>query len=96
MIISTLNFFWNNKNLQKKIVEEMKTLILYFFPKMRKNMVDPDRPQKTARCMRFLYWINKPTDIHAECVILIVFRWNNGHGKAPQYYVTRTLPVFKI
>ena len=35
-------------------------------------MVDPDRPQMTIRRMRIACCVTKATDIHSECVILIL------------------------
>jgi hypothetical protein len=62
-----------------KIVEKIKTHILYFitfcrnsaaYEIMWKNMVQPDRAQMTIWRMRFACWITKATDTHSECVIL--------------------------
>ena len=42
---------------------------------MWKNIVEPDRPQMTIRCLRFACWITKTTDPHSEYVIVIAFLW---------------------
>jgi hypothetical protein len=68
---------------QTKIVEKIKTHILCsitFFRKshrlwdnVKKNIVQPGRPQMTVWRMRIACWITKASDTHSECVILIVF-----------------------
>ena len=40
---------------------------------MRKNLVQPGRPQMTIWRMRITYWITKATNTYSECVILIDF-----------------------
>ena len=40
---------------------------------MWKNMVQPDRPQMTIRCMRIACWIPKDTDTHSQYVIIVAF-----------------------
>jgi len=70
--------------LQAKFVEKIKTHIfcsiiftenLAFYEIMWKNMIEPGRPQMTIWRIRFTCWINKATDTHSECVILIAFPW---------------------
>jgi hypothetical protein len=66
---------------QTKVVEKIKTHILWsvtFFSEnsavyeiIRKNMVEPDRPQMTKRCMRFAWWMTKAANTHSEYVIFI-------------------------
>jgi hypothetical protein len=59
---------------QKKVVEKFKTHFTFnnFFEKIMpwKNTVQPDRPQMTIQCMRFVCWITKVTGAHSEYVIL--------------------------
>ena len=38
---------------------------------MWKNIIEPDRPQMTIRCMRIAFWIPKATNVHSEYVIII-------------------------
>ena len=50
---------------------------------MWKNIVQPDRSQKTIRCMRIECWIPKATNTHSEYVILIAFplqQWLREHA----------------
>ena len=64
--------------LQTKVVEEIKTHILYsvtffenrsVFEIMWKNMIEPDRPQMTIWCMHIACWITKAKNTHLEYVI---------------------------
>ena len=60
---------------QTKIVQKVKMFNKFYavYEKMRKNAVEPDRPQMTILRIRFACWITKDTDIHLEYVILIDF-----------------------
>jgi len=58
------------------------------YEKIWKNIVEPYTPQVTAWRMRIACWITKSKNTHSECV-----HCNNGCTKAPQCYVTYTLPV---
>jgi len=68
---------------QTKGVEKIKTHILCsinFFVEnltvyeiLRKNIVEPHRPQMTIRQMQFACWVTKATNTHSECVILVNF-----------------------
>jgi hypothetical protein len=40
---------------------------------MRKNIVQPDRPEVTVRRMRIACWILKATNIHSEYAIFVAF-----------------------
>ena len=40
---------------------------------MRKNIVEPDRPQMTIKRMRIACWTTKATNTHSEYVIFIAF-----------------------
>jgi len=68
---------------QTKVVEKIKTHILcpvaflfcFFFFKNRadceimwKNIIEPDRPQMTIRCMRIAVYIRNSTNTHSEYV----------------------------
>jgi hypothetical protein len=37
---------------------------------MRKNIVEPDRPQMTMWRMGIAYWMTKATNMHSEYVLL--------------------------
>ena len=50
-------------------------------------IVEPDWPQMTIWRMRISRWVPKSTNTHWQCVILIVFLYNNGCTNAPQCYV---------
>ena len=55
---------------------------------MRKNVVEPERPQMTIGHMGFECWITKATGTHSEYIILL-FHGNNGYANTPQRYVIR-------
>jgi len=57
-----------------------------------KNVVEPDRPHRTIRCVHIAWWIPKATGTHSKYVILLV-HCNNGCKAALQCYVIRRLPV---
>ena len=59
---------------------------------MWENMVEPNRTQKTIRCMRFACWITKAT--YTQCVILTAFPLQNSYANAPQ--IIRKLPLLFI
>jgi len=44
---------------------------LAVYETMRKNVVEQDRAQMTLWCLRILCCINKATDSHPECVLII-------------------------
>jgi len=57
--------------------------MINFFPEnlavyetIRKNMVQPDRPEAHAHCML----INNATNTHSEYVILIAYPRQNGYA----------------
>jgi hypothetical protein len=60
-----------------------------FRERMRKNMVDRDRPlMTTIRRMRIAWWITKAVVTHSEYVILIVFprqQWLRERAIALRY-----------
>ena len=88
-----LQFFLEWEMVQTKVVEQIKTHILYsatlFWKSCRlwaceeKNMVEPDKPQMTIWRMRIACWIPKAIDTHSEFVTLI-FHCNSGCTNAPQ------------
>ena len=45
---------------------------------MRKNVVQPGRPQMTIWRMRIAWWIPKATNTNSECIILIAFPLQQG------------------
>jgi hypothetical protein len=61
---------------------------------MWKDMVVPYKPHMAVkiRHVNFACCISKATEAHTEYVILL-FRGNSAHAKAPQFYVIRALPV---
>jgi len=79
---------------QKKIVEEIKTQILFSKKQATwKNFVEPESLQMKKRRMRILCWITKDIDTHLEYLILTAFHGSNGYTKAPQIYGARKLPL---
>jgi hypothetical protein len=53
-----------------------------------KNIVEPDRPQMTIRCMPIAYWIPKSTKTHTQNMqYLLLFPSNNGCTNMPKRYV---------
>jgi hypothetical protein len=61
---------------------------------MWKNSVQPDRPQMTILCVRFVCWISEATHTHAHTHTdrifnTYCFQGNNGYANAPQCYVIR-------
>jgi len=60
---------------------------------MRKNIVQPHKPQMTIWRIRFVSCIPKDTYTHSEDVVLLLFHCSNGYTKTPQCYVVRTLPI---
>jgi hypothetical protein len=87
---------------QTKIVEEIKTYILYstipLLPEKRavyeimwKNIVETGRPQVTIWCMRVACWIPKAKNTQSEYVILIDFplqHWLHERASALRYTYT--------
>jgi len=75
------------RNVSNTVVQNIKSLILcpvnfYFenralYEILRKNIVQPDRSQKTIR--RTASWIPKATNVHLEYIMLIAFHCNNGY-----------------
>ena len=46
------------------------------------------------RRMRSACWITKATNTHTQYTLRIVYKdGGNGYAKAPQFYVTHTIPV---
>jgi hypothetical protein len=102
------HFFLEWEMFQTKVVEKLETHFMFnnffFFKKsafneiMWKNIVERGRPQMTVWRMRFSCWIQKATNIHSECVILIAFPLQQWYTNAPECYNIRTLLVlsFKI
>jgi len=91
------------KNGSYKAVGKIETHFLYsitFFRKyyhfyiMWKNIVEPDRPQKTIWRIRCTYWIPKATNTFSRYVILITFPLQQWLHECAQYYIIRTLSAF--
>jgi hypothetical protein len=57
------------------------------------SFVEWDTPLMTIWRMRIACWIPRPSDAHSGCVKHFVCHCNNGWTKAPQFYVTLTLPI---
>jgi hypothetical protein len=87
---------------QTQVVQKIKVHLLcsitFFFRKscrcetMRKNTVDPGRPQMTIRHMRIASWVPKATKTHSECVMLIAFPLQQWLYECA-CMLTSTLPV---
>jgi len=83
LLLYLAHFFLEWEISRTKIVEEIKTHILYsitifskimpFVRKMWKNVLEPDRPQMTIWRMCITCWIPKATNTCSEYVILIAF-----------------------
>jgi len=67
---------------QTEVVGKMKTHFTFnnifsenrvVYDRMRKNMVQPDRPHKTMWHMCVAYWVTKDVNVHSEYVKLIAF-----------------------
>jgi hypothetical protein len=76
------SFLLRMRNVQDKVVEKIKTHILYSitFSENRalyeitwKNIAEPDRIQMAIWRMRIACWIPKATNTHSEYVILFFF-----------------------
>ena len=73
--------------------------LLFFFANhaayeiMKRNIVDPSRPQMTAWRMRIPWRIPGATNTHSICVIFIVFPLHSGFINMPKCNVIRPLPV---
>ena len=88
---------------QTKVVEKINTYILFsvtpppenrcVYEIMRKNIVQPARPQVTVWRVRIARWVIKATNTHLEYVIHIASPLKNGCTNAFHCYVIRTLPV---
>jgi len=79
------------RNVSDKCVEKIKTQFAFVSPEnraiheiMRKNIVEPDRPQMTIWRIRFASWILKDTNTHSEYIVLFLFHTNNGYTKKPE------------
>jgi hypothetical protein len=105
--IISRSFHLRMRNVSDKIVEKIKTHILYSVTFFRmscflyeivwKNIVEAGRPQMTMWCMRITCWTPKATNTHTQVVLyLLFFHSNNGCTNAPQCYVIRTLPVLLL
>ena len=94
------HFFLEWKMLRTKVVEKIKTHILYSvtFSENRavceimgKNIVQRDRPHMEIWRIRISCWIPKATNTHSEYIILIVF-----HCKQWLYESASILPYTSI
>ena len=95
---SFLHRMRNISNVSEKIRTHILYSITFFFLKthalyevMWKNIIEPDRPQKTIWRMRIVCCIPKATDTHSEYAILFVFHCNNGCPNTPERYVIHTV-----
>jgi hypothetical protein len=83
-LIISLSFLLRMKNVSDKRNRENQFTHFMFnefffenhavYEMMRKNTVEPDRPQMTIWRMRIAYWIPKATNTHSEYAILTAFR----------------------
>jgi hypothetical protein len=85
------------RNVQTKIVEKIKTQVLYLLTFSRKSCRLWDTVEtfgryrlvtdnNLERCMSFLCWITNTRDMRS-IFLLIAFECNNGYAKALQCYV---------
>ena len=61
-----------------------------------KNMLELERPQMTIWRMHVECWIrlHARAHTHTQKYAILLFHGNNYFLKVPQFYITRTLPVF--
>ena len=81
------------RNISDKILEKIKTHILYsmvfffenrgFYEMKWKNIEQPDRLHRTICRMRIACWIPKATNTHSEYVILIAFQLQQWSHERP-------------
>jgi len=84
------------KNVWDESCRENHCAFNNLFETVRKNVVQPDRPQMTIWRMRIACWIPKATNTHSQHAILIAFLQHNGCKNVPQCYVLRTFPVLSV
>jgi len=64
---------------------------------MRKNTVEPDRPQMTIWRMCFACWVIKATNTHSGYLLLVLFYGNNGFvSDLPCYDNTHIACLFTL
>jgi len=64
---------------------------------MRKNSVEPDRPQMKIRRMRIACWIPEAINTHTQNMwYALLFHWNSGCTNASHSYGVRTLVVLLL
>jgi len=89
------------RNVSDEFVEKINTHFMFsnFFPEnlqvyetIRKNIIQPDRPNMTTSSILIACWIHRATDTHTEYLILL-FHGNNFCTNAPKCNVIYTLPV---
>ena len=98
-------FFLEWEMFQTKVVEKIKTHILYsvtpFFKKKSfrlwdnvENIVQPDRPRMTTWRMRISCWIPKTTNTHSEYVMLIAYplQQRSYEGGSVLHYTSSSFP----
>jgi len=66
------------RNISEKVLDKIKSQVLCVYEVISKNIVQPDRQQKTVWRMHIACPIRKATNTSWEYVILIVFHCNNG------------------
>jgi hypothetical protein len=54
---------------------------------MRRNFVEPGRPQMTVWCIRFAWWLSKGYKYRLTTCNTLFFHCNNGYTNAPQCLV---------
>ena len=81
-LIISHSFLLRMRTFQTEVVEKSKYTFyvqLLFsenravYEIMRKNILQPDRPQMTIWRMRIACWLPETTNTHSECVIPIAF-----------------------
>ena len=85
---------------QTKLAEEITTHVVCYitfsrktcllWDSVKKNIVQPDRPQVKIWRMRIECWIPKATNTHSDYVILIDFKSYDVCANGPQMYVVST------
>jgi hypothetical protein len=69
------------------------------YEKMRKNILEQDRPQMTKRRMRIACWMPNATNTRSEYVIRIAFplqQWLHERARCRYTYIVRLVENIKI
>jgi hypothetical protein len=99
-LIISRSFLLRIRNFEDKFVQKKQNAHFMFYNffenralhEMWKNIVEPNRPQRTIWRMRIACWIPNATNTYREYVLLL-FHCSNVCTKAPSCCVTRTLPL---